>query len=29
MLWKWTGGGTAMPAGDLDTWPVIVGTREG
>ena len=28
MLWKWIGRGTAMPVGDLGTWPIIAETRE-
>ena len=28
MLWRWIGGGTATPTGDLGIWPVIVEIRE-
>ena len=28
MRWRWTGGGIAVPAGDLGTWPIIAETGE-
>ena len=28
MQWRWIEEGTAMPAGDLGIWPIIVKTEE-